>query len=95
MSPERREDLLSAIAKARSWINDLVQGHYGSFAEIAEREGKAERHIRFLAPLAFVSPPLILAIAESSLRADLNVTKLVKLIDYSWAEQQRCVRESA
>jgi site-specific DNA recombinase len=95
MSPERREELLCAIAKARSWIKDLEQGHADSFAEIAEREGKAERHIRFLAPLAFVSPPVILAIAESSLRADLNVTKLVKLIDCSWAEQQRCVRESA
>jgi site-specific DNA recombinase len=45
ITPERREELLSAIAKARSWIEDLVQGRAASFAAIAQREGKGERHI--------------------------------------------------
>jgi ParB-like chromosome segregation protein Spo0J len=83
--------LLSAIAKARVWIEELVQGHAASFAEIAEREGKAERHIRFLAPLAFVSPRVVVAIAEGSLAGHLNATKLVKSMDCSWAEQERCI----
>src|SRR5262249_55014048 len=56
MSPESRDMLLSAIAKARAWIDDLVEGRAESFTEIANREGKAEAHVRFLAPLAFVSP---------------------------------------
>ena len=88
-SPDRRAELLSAIAKARVWIEELVQGRATSFAEIAEREGKAERHIRFLAPLAFVSPRVVLAIAEGSLAGHLNATKLVKSMDCSWAEQER------
>lgn len=50
---------LAAIAKARAWIDDIVDGRVASFAEIAEREGKVQRHIRLLAPLAFVSPKLI------------------------------------
>jgi hypothetical protein len=66
-----------------------VEGRAASFAEIAEREGKADRHIRFLAPLAFVSPRIVLAIAEGSLAGHLNATKLVKSIDCSWAEQER------
>ena len=37
---------LSAIAKARSWIDDIRLGHLASFLEIAEREGQGERHIR-------------------------------------------------
>src|SRR5262249_48900701 len=49
----RREALLIAIAKARQWIDDLAHGRAASFAVIARREGKAERHIRLLAPLAF------------------------------------------
>jgi hypothetical protein len=53
----RRESLLIAIAKARQWIDDLAHGRAASFAVIARREGKAERHIRLLAPLAFVSHP--------------------------------------
>ena len=43
MKPGRRELLLIAIAKARRWIRDVEGGH--SFAEIACREGKAERHV--------------------------------------------------
>ncbi len=53
---ESRDALLTAIAKARSWIDDLRLGRLASFREIAEREGQGERHIRLLAPLAFVSP---------------------------------------
>jgi len=89
MAPATREELLSAIAKARAWIDAIVHGRAASFAEIAAREGKAERHIRFLAPLAFVSPRIVASIADGSLKADLNVTKMVKLIECSWTDQER------
>src|SRR5262249_35438582 len=56
LSSESRDALLGAIAKARRWINDLRQGRIASFEDIAEKEGQGERHIRLLAPLAFVSP---------------------------------------
>jgi hypothetical protein len=35
-----------------------------SCRKIAEREGKVERHIRLLAPLAFVSPRLLSEIID-------------------------------
>jgi hypothetical protein len=89
MNPAAREQLLSAIAKARAWIGELADGRAASFAEIAEREGKAERHIRFLAPLAFVAPRIVAAIADGSLSSDINVTKMVKMVDCSWTEQER------
>jgi hypothetical protein len=37
MKPERRDALLTAIAKARGWIDDIRLGRIASFAEIAER----------------------------------------------------------
>jgi hypothetical protein len=43
-----RDAILLAIAKARSWTDDLVSVRVQSFDEIAEREGKVERHIRLL-----------------------------------------------
>jgi site-specific DNA recombinase len=55
--------------------------------EIADREGAGERHVRLLAPLAFVSPRIVAAIADSSAPADLTVTGLAKALPYSWAEQ--------
>ena len=89
MSSETRDALLATIGKARAWIDDLVKGRVSSFAEIAEREGKVERHIRFLAPLAFVSPRLITAIIDGAAPADIVATDLAKSLPYSWGEQSR------
>ncbi len=89
LKPESRDALLTAIAKARSWIEDLRLGRVGSFPEIAGREGQGERHIRQLAPLAFVSPRIVAAIANGTAPAHLTVTGLAKALPYSWAEQER------
>jgi site-specific DNA recombinase len=67
----------------------LAEGRAASFDEIAERECKVERHIRFLAPLAFVSPRIISDIVDGVAPADLTVTDLAKHSAYFWAEQQR------
>jgi site-specific DNA recombinase len=89
MTRETRDVLLAAIAKARAWIEDLVSGRVSSFAEITAREGKVERHVRFLAPLAFVSPRIVSAIMDGTAPAHLTVTLLAKALPYSWAEQDR------
>ncbi len=89
LKPESRDALLTAIAKARAWIDDIKLGRLASFAEIAERENKGERHIRLLAPLAFLSPRIVAAIAGGTAPADLTVTSLAKALPYSWAEQER------
>jgi hypothetical protein len=82
---------LAAIAKARGWIADLVAGR-ADFTQIAQREGKVERHVRFLAPLAFVSPRIVAAIIDRSAPADLTVTDLARALPFSWTEQERRVR---
>ena len=78
MRPENRDALLTAIAKARGWIDDIRVGAIGSFAEVAEREAQGERHIRLLAPLAFLSPRIIAAIVDGTAPADLTVTGVPK-----------------
>jgi site-specific DNA recombinase len=91
MKPESRDALLTAIAKARGWIADIRLERIAAFAEIAKREAQGERHIRLLAPLAFVSPRIVAAIADGTAPADLTVTGLAKALPYSWAEQEQCV----
>jgi site-specific DNA recombinase len=77
------------ISKARAWIEDVRLGRIASFAEIAQREGQCERHIRLLAPLAFVSPRIVTAIVDGAAPADLTVTGLAKALPHSWAEQEQ------
>src|SRR5262245_25872460 len=89
MSSEKRNALLSAIAKARHWIDDLFHTRATSLSEIAKREGKVERHIRLLAPLAFVSPRIVSSIMEESAPANLTVTSLAQSSAHSWTEQEK------
>ncbi|MGD0185696.1 MAG: recombinase family protein, partial [Roseiarcus sp.] len=88
LDPATVEALLMAIAKARSWMSDLAEGRANSFEDIARREDKVERHIRNLAPLAFVSPRVIEAIANGAAPADLTVTTLAHKLPHRWAEQE-------
>jgi site-specific DNA recombinase len=85
-SQRERDAVLIAIAKARAWISDLVEGRAGSFAEIAKREGKVERHIRLLAPLAFVSPKIVTNVVYDYSRPR-GTTDLAKALAYSWSRQ--------
>jgi hypothetical protein len=89
MKPETRIGLLTAIAKARGWIEDMRLGRIASFTEITKHEAQGERHIRLLAPLAFVSPRIIEAIIDGTAPTDLTVTGLAKCLPYSWVEQER------
>jgi site-specific DNA recombinase len=89
MSPESRDALLAAIAKARGWIEDLRLGPVATLGEIADREGLGERHVRLLAPLAFIAPCVVEAIANGCAPADLTITGLAKSLPYSWARQKQ------
>jgi site-specific DNA recombinase len=86
MKPGDRAVLLITIAKARKWIKEIERGH--SFTDIARREGKAERHIRRLAPLAFLSPRIVTAIIDGIVPAPFAATALAKRLPYSWSEQE-------
>src|SRR6202171_372343 len=91
MRPESRDALLTAIAKARGWVDDIRLGRIGSFGGVAEREAQGERHIRLLAPLAFLSPRIIAAIVDGTAPADLTVSGLAKALPYSRIEQEQSI----
>ena len=70
-------------------MNDFIEGRVNSFEEIARSENKVERHILHLAPLAFVSPRIVEAIANGSAPADLTVTSLTSALPRSWTKQEK------
>ena len=85
---DARRTLLTAIARSRGWIDTMVSGAIESFEAIAQREKLVERHVRFLAPLAYVSPRIVEAIANSRAPADLTVSRLARALPLSWAKQE-------
>jgi site-specific DNA recombinase len=48
----------------------------------------AERHVRFLVRLAYLSPRIIEAIAEGRAPANLTVSRLARNLPTVWAEQE-------
>jgi hypothetical protein len=89
IKPSRRETLLTAIAKARQWVDEMAQGRTATFAQIARREGKVERQIRLLAPLAFLSPRIVSSLLDGTAPAGLTITVLARALPWCWAEQER------
>jgi hypothetical protein len=67
----------------------LAHGQAASFAAIARREGKAERHVRLLAQLAFVSPRIVAAILDGTAPERLTASALARALPWSWAEQEQ------
>ncbi|MGA2940426.1 MAG: hypothetical protein ABSE50_00200 [Xanthobacteraceae bacterium] len=82
MSDQSRDLLLTATAKTRCWIDNVAEGRVASFADIAKREGKVERHIRLLAPLAFVPPRVISRIVDGT-SPSVTLTSFAKNVGYS------------
>jgi len=84
LSQETSQSLLTAISRARSWMNDLASGSVTTIDEIARREGHVERHIRLLLPLAFTPPATITALIDGSAKRDITITRLARTIPLAW-----------
>ena len=85
--PRAKEALLTALAKARHWLEELMGGI--GLAEIANREGCTERHLRAVMQLAFVSPRIVQAISDDAVPVGLNATRLTLSLPQLWWEQER------
>jgi hypothetical protein len=88
---QERHTLLQAIAKAREWVQAITSGQSPSFEAIASREKIGVRHIRRLAPLAFLAPRVIHAIADGSAPWGLTVSSITMALPHSWSAQERLV----
>ena len=89
IDPAAREALLRAIARARGWVDAILAGRIASFEDIAAAEGLAERHVRRLAPLAFLSPRIIAAIADGDAPVGLTVSRLTHVLPHAWIAQEQ------
>ena len=88
MPSDVRRTLLVSVAKARSWMGWLASGEAADAEAIARREGRSERHVRMLLPLAGLAPDLIEAAVEGRMPEGAGVTGLIAGLPLAWAEQR-------
>jgi site-specific DNA recombinase len=73
---ERRARLVSAIARGRRWLDDVVSGRVTTVAELCAREKCSVRQVNMAISLAFLAPNLVKAAVEGCLPRGIGVERL-------------------
>jgi hypothetical protein len=83
---ERRLRLISAIARGRRCLDEIVFGSITDATQFARREGCTMRQINLTPSLAFLAPQLVKAAVEGRLPRGINIERL-RDPDPNWAKQ--------
>jgi site-specific DNA recombinase len=73
---ERRARLVSAIARGRRWLDDVVSGRVTTVAQLCTREKCSVRQINMAISFAFLAPNLIKAAVEGRLPRGIGIERL-------------------
>jgi hypothetical protein len=74
--PERRLKLVSAIARGRRWLDEIMSGSVTDPEQIASRERCSVRQVNMTISLAFLAPRLVRAAVEGRLPRGINIERL-------------------
>jgi site-specific DNA recombinase len=83
---ERRAQLVSAIARGRQWLDDVVSGRMTTVAELCAREKCSVRQTNMTISLAFLAPNLVKAAMEGRLPRGIGIERLRDLPS-EWTRQ--------
>ena len=87
---EARRKLLSAIAKGRRWLDEMISGNVEGIEAIGAREGVSERSARMGLSLAFLAPDIVQAAVDGTLPRGFGVSRLMDMPP-SWSEQRSTI----
>ena len=73
---ERRARLVSAVARGRRWLDDVISGRVTTVAELCAREKCSVRQVNMTISLAFLSPSLVKAAVDGRLPRGIGVERL-------------------
>ena len=73
---ERRVNLVSAIARGRRWLDEVVSGSITQVDQIAAREGCTVRQVNMTISLSFLAPALVKAAVEGRLPRGIGIERL-------------------
>jgi site-specific DNA recombinase len=83
---ERRARLVSAIARGRRWLDEIVYGSVTDVQQIAARQKCSVRQVNLTISLAFLAPDLVRAAVEGRLPRGIGVERL-RDAPAEWSQQ--------
>ena len=89
-APERETNgsLVSALAKAYRWQEQLESGQYASLEELAAANGVDRSYAGRILRLTSLSPEIVEAILDGNEPKGLTLAKLHKRLPLIWSEQR-------
>ena len=87
LDPQKRDAVIDAIARSRRWVQRLTDEPALTTQELAREDKIAERYLRHVLPLAFLSPRIVKAIIDGTAPAHLSVASLTHAIPFRWDDQ--------
>jgi site-specific DNA recombinase len=88
--------LIKAIARGRSWFEELGTARARSLQELARHDGITRRYIRRLVGLAYLSPQLVEATLQGRQPVELTTTRLTELdLPLDWTQQHKPLASSS
>ena len=85
---ENRATLVTAIARGRRWLDELIANPTTNPDSIAEREGCTARQVNMMISLAFLAPDLVKAAIEGKLPHGMGVRRL-RDMPPEWSRQRQ------
>jgi len=73
---ERRARLVSAIARGRRWLDEVVSGRVTTVAQLCTREKCSVRQVNMTISLAFLAPNLVKAAVGGRLPRGIGIERL-------------------
>ena len=83
---ETRAKLVTAIAKGRQWLDEILVGAVTNTDQIAVRENCSERQVNMTISLAFLAPSLVQAAVDGRLPRGIGVANL-RHASAEWSQQ--------
>jgi site-specific DNA recombinase len=83
---ERRARLVSAIARGRRWLDEIISGSVTDVQQIATRQKSSVRQVNMTISLAFLAPDLVRAAVEGRLPRGIGVERL-RDAPAEWSQQ--------
>ena len=81
--------LVSAVAKAYHWQEQLESGQYASLEELAAANGVDRSYVGRILRLTSLSPEIVEAIVDGKEPNGLSLRKLLKGFSLNWQQQRK------
>jgi hypothetical protein len=82
--------LVSLLADAHRWVNDLARGEAASVHDLALQKNRDPSEVSRVLPLAFLAPTIVSAILEGRQPLDITPHQLKRaVLPLGWANQRR------